>query len=287
MKLQDEFREFLEATGLKQAHVARSIGVSAAVISTWLKESYSGDNSSIDKKLKSFMENYSTKNKEKAKAKEVKKLYNLVRSHFVMDEAVINSEMAAVYGKPGLGKTVAVKEWVKKHPEAIFIEVVPGIRVNSLLKTIAEKLGINPVNSAEENIKAIAKEFKRRDSVLVIDEAEHLSVNGLEAIRRIWDFSKVPTILVGTYALVKNLKGSKGELLQLYSRISGRWEFKELSDDDYEMLFDKLSSHIKKYTTHLRRAVTIYQKALRFATMQDEKVSAKHIGMAADMVFLD
>lgn len=287
MKLQDDFREFLEATGLKQAHIARSIGVSAAVISTWLKDSYGGDNSSIDKKLKSFMENYSIKRSQKDSQKEAKKLYNLVRSHFVMDEAVINSEMVAVYGKPGLGKTVAVKEWVKKHPEAIFIEVVPGIRVNSLLKSIAGKLGINSTNSSEENIWAIAKEFKRRESVLVIDEAEHLSVNGLEAIRRIWDFSQVPTVLVGTYALVKNLKGNKGELLQLFSRISGRWEFKELNEEDYEMLFDKLSSHIKKYTTHLRRAVTIYQKALRFATMQDEKVSAKHIGMAADMVFLD
>ena len=287
MELQKQFKEFLETSGLRQAHIARSIGVSASAISTWIKGAYAGDNTLLEEKLLHFMQNYSIKSKKKDETKEVKKLSNLIRTHFVMDEAVINGEMAVIYGKPGLGKTVAVKEWVKNHPEAIFIEVVPGIRVNSLLKNIAEKLGINPVNSAEENIKAIAKEFNRRDGVLVIDEAEHLSVNGLEAIRRIWDFSKVPTILVGTYALVKNLKGSKGELLQLYSRISGRWEFKELSDEDFEILFKELSSHIKKYTTHLRRAVTIYQKALRFATMQNEKVSAKHVAMAADMVFLD
>lgn len=287
MDLRDEFKGFLEANGLKQAHVARSIGVSAGLISAWLKGAYKGDNKSFEAKVKDFMRNYSIKSENKKEDEQIVMLSNMVKAHFVMDEAVVMNEMAVLYGKAGSGKSTAVKEWLKNHPEAVFIEVVPGMSVVRFLKLVAEKLGIEGSNKTDELVIECAKEFKRRDSVLVIDEAEHLTINALEAVRRIYDFSKVPVILVGTYGLIRNLKGNRGELLQLYSRISGKWEFRELDEKDFEKLFGELSSRVKKYTAHLRRAVNLYRKAKRFAAIAKEPLSAKHIDTASSMIFLD
>lgn len=285
MDLRKEFKTFLEVNDLKQAHVARSLGLSPAVISTWLKGEYRGDNESLERKISQFMANFNIKRVEVQE--EIVKTRDLVSAHFVMDEAVVGREMAVLYGNPGTGKSVAVKEWVKEHPEAILIEVIPGMRVKSLLQEIARKLGIDANAKAEELVVQISKEFKRRDGVLVIDEAEHLSVTALENIRRIWDFSRVPVILVGTYGLIKNLKGNRGELLQLYSRIKGKWEFKELSEDDFKKLFGDLANVIKRYTTHLRRAKSLYEKAKRFASLRGEEVNAGHIKAASSMIFLD
>lgn len=285
MDLRKEFKTFLEVNDLKQAHVARSLGLSPAVISQWLKGEYKGDNETLEKKISQFMANFNIKRVEVQE--EIVKTRDLVSAHFVMDEAVVGREMAVLYGNPGTGKSVAVKEWVKEHPEAILIEVIPGMRVKSLLQEIARKLGIDANAKAEELVVQISKEFKRRDGVLVIDEAEHLSVTALENVRRIWDFSRVPIILVGTYGLIKNLKGNRGELLQLYSRIKGKWEFKELSEDDFKKLFGSLANVIKRYTTHLRRAKNLYEKAKRFASLRGEEVNAGHIKAASSMIFLD
>ncbi|SFP61429.1 AAA family ATPase [Hydrogenimonas thermophila] len=287
MNLRDEFKGFLEANGLKQAHVARSIGVSAGLISAWLKGAYKGDNESLEAKVNDFMRNYSIKSETKKEDEQIVMLSNMLKAHFVMDEAVVMNEMAVLYGKAGSGKSTAVKEWLKNHPEAVFVEVVPGMSVVRFLKLVAEKLGIEGSNKTDELVIECAKEFKRRDSVLVVDEAEHLTINALEAVRRIYDFSKVPVILVGTYGLIRNLKGNRGELLQLYSRISGKWEFRELGEEDFEKLFGEHSKRVKKYTTHLRRAVNLYRKAKRFAQIAKESLNAKHIDTASSMIFLD
>ena len=288
MTLQTSFRDFIKREGLKQAHVARSLGISSSQISQWLSGKYTGDVATLEANLKSFMENYTTKHASAPGTDlPIMDLSNYTGAMFVADEAVVSQEMAVLYGMPGTGKSVVARAFAQAHPEAIFIEVVPGIRVDSLLRLIADRLGISGVRGGDELVWAIAREFERREGVLLIDEAEHLTVRGLEVLRRIHDFSRVPVILVGTYGLIKNLKGNSGELLQLYSRIQGRWEFKEPSEEDFARLFGSHARAIARYTKHLRRAVNLYAKATRFARMQGEELSAGHIDTASTMLFLD
>lgn len=285
--LQEKFRGFLAREGLKQAYVARSLGVSSSQISQWLSCKYKGDVTALEANIKSFMENYSIKSSQMTEQDDICDLDNYTAAMFVAEEAIVNQEMVALYGIPGSGKSVVAKAFAKAHPESTFIEVVPGINVLTLLKLIAGKLGIGGVKSTDELIFAIATEFTRRDGVLVIDEAEHLTTKGLEVLRRIYDFSRVPVVLIGTYGLLKNLKGNNGELLQLYSRIQGRWEFKEPSESDMEKLFGEMAPAISKYTKHLRRAVNLYNKAKRYARIKNEALNAGHIEAASTMIFLD
>ena len=199
---------------------------------------------------------------------------------------ISQSAFTAVTAPMGFGKTTAIKEYVKTHPEAILIEAIPGMQLGSVLKAICEKASITTLKNSEEMIRAISKEFSRRETILIIDEAENLTTKTLEAIRRIWDFSEVPTVLVGTFALINNLKGRNGELLQLYSRVSSTWKFRGLSEDDLKALFGDVWEHIAKITTHLRRAMNIYKKATRFAKLKNEQLNASHIQQASSMMIL-
>jgi DNA transposition AAA+ family ATPase len=282
--MQETTKEFLRTNGLTQAMLARSLGVSSSAISQYLKAVYKGDVKGLEVKINDFMNNY--KNRDNVQDISIVTTADLSMTHFILDECIIGQEMAIVYGKAGCGKTTAIKEFVKTHPEAVLIEAIPGMQIRSVLATICEKIGVSATGSSETMIVDIAKAFKSRDSILIIDEAENLTTKTLEAIRRIWDFSSVPTALVGTPALLTNLKGRNGELLQLYSRISGVWEFKGLTEDDFKALFKDSSSDIKAITTHLRRAVNIYKKAIRFAKMKNETINAGHIKSASSMVIL-
>lgn len=282
--MQTKTKEFLKTNGLTQSILARSLGVSTSAISQYLANIYKGDVEGLETKITDFMNNY--KNKDNVKALDVVQTADLNMAHFILDECIIGDEMAIVYGKAGCGKSTTIKEYVKTHPEAILIEAIPGMQIKSVLTSICEKLGIQSLSNSETMIVDISNEFKRRESILIIDEAENLTTKTLEAIRRIWDFSNVPTALVGTPALLTNLKGRNGELLQLYSRISGVWEFKGLTEDDFKALFGESAEDIKAITTHLRRAVNIYKKATRFAQMKNETINAGHIKAASSMVIL-
>lgn len=275
-------KEFITTNGITQSMLARSIGVSAAQISTYLKGDYRGDVAGLETKLGDFMNNYAVRNEEG----EVKIIStkDMQMVHFTITEAIIGRDLSVVYGEAGCGKTTAVKEFVRSNPTAVLVEAIPGMSITSVLTDICAEIGITSSKNSEAMIRAIAKEFKRREAVLIIDEAENLTTKTLEAVRRIWDFSQVPTVLVGTHALINNLKGRNGELLQLYSRVSGVWKFRGLGEDDLKALFGEVWEHIAKVTTHLRRASNIYKKALRFARLKDEKINASHINQASSMM---
>ncbi|EOF6267776.1 AAA family ATPase, partial [Salmonella enterica] len=55
--------------------------------------------------------------------------------------------------------------------------------------------------------------------VILVDEAELLPYRALEVLRRIHDRSGVALVLAGMPRLLVNLKGSRGEYAQLYSRV--------------------------------------------------------------------
>lgn len=282
--MKNTIKEFITTNGITQSMLARSIGVSAAQISTYLKGEYKGDVAGLESKLKDFMNNYKVRDEEDEIKIVTTKDMQMV--HFTISEAIIGRDLAVVYGEAGCGKTTAIKEFVRSNPTAVLVEAIPGMSITSVLTDICAEIGITSSKNSEAMIRAIAKEFKRREAVLIIDEAENLTTKTLEAIRRIWDFSQVPTVLVGTHALINNLKGRNGELLQLYSRISGVWKFRGLIEEDMKALFGDMWEHIAKITTHLRRASNIYKKALRFAKLKDEKINASHISQASSMMIL-
>ncbi|SQC93451.1 Uncharacterised protein [Cedecea neteri] len=55
--------------------------------------------------------------------------------------------------------------------------------------------------------------------VILVDEAELLPYRALEVLRRIHDRSGVAIVLAGMPRLLINLRGSRGEFAQLYSRV--------------------------------------------------------------------
>ncbi|WP_334088619.1 AAA family ATPase, partial [Helicobacter typhlonius] len=283
-QVREELEIFLESQGLSQAALGRALGVSSASISTFRKGEYKGNNKELGRKIKLYLDNYAKKSSKDIKEVAIFESKDKQMADFVMSEAVRDKEIAIIVGCAGSGKSTIAKDYARLHPNAILIEATLHSTARVILDELCERLHISGGRNLHEKVILIAKELKRRDVVILIDEAEHLSVRALEDLRRIWDFSSVPLILFGTEILLKNLIGKNGELRQLYSRIGGKWNMKGLSQEECEALFIK---GIHAYTKgNFRSSSKLYAKAARLAELHDVKLDKDIIAQAVSMIIV-
>ncbi|WP_334095585.1 AAA family ATPase [Helicobacter typhlonius] len=285
-QVREELEVFLDMQNVSQAALARALGISAASISTFRKSEYKGNNEELGRKIKLYLDDYANKNKANAKKEKVQvyESYDKQMADFVINEAIADKEIAIITGVAGSGKSTIAKEYALTHPNAILIEATLHTSARVLLDELSERLHLTGGRNLHEKVLLIAKELKRRDVVILIDEAEHLSVRALEDLRRIWDFSGVPLVLFGTEILLKNLMGKNGELRQLYSRIGGKWNMKGLAREECERLF---AQGIYPYTKgNFRSSSKLYRRACRLAQLHNVQLDKDIIAQACAMIIL-
>ncbi len=280
----EELEIFLKVQNISQAALGRAIGVSSASISTFRKGEYKGNNKELGRKIKLYLDNYAKKKSKDIKEVAIFESKDKQMADFVINEAVRDKEIAIIVGCAGSGKSTIAKDYARLHPNAILIEATLHSTARVILDELCERTHISGGRNLHEKVLLIAKELKRRDVVIFIDEAEHLSVRALEDLRRIWDFSSCPLILFGTEILLKNLIGKNGELRQLYSRIGGKWHLKGLSEAETNEVFIK---GIHAYTKgNFRSSGKLYKRACRLAELHNVKLDKDIIAQAVSMIIL-
>lgn len=166
------------------------------------------------------------------------------------------------YGRPGVGKTRSAREFAQwpKHfqygmndevsaeqeaqiraCQAIFITA----KVSNTPKTINSQLSrlMFWLGHARLRVSAGYEEpflltnAKQAVPLVVVDEADCLSLKSLEQLRHIYDEYGMGLILLGMPGLEKRL----ARYPQLYSRIGFAHEFKPLNEDEMRFLFPRQS----------------------------------------------
>ena len=284
-KVRTDLELFMGANEVSQKAISRALGVSDTAISQFRKGEYKGKADALAQKIALYLENYQNKGtKTPLKPDELFISNDFKYAKFVIDEAAREKEIAIITGTAGSGKSTIAAAWAKQHPNAILIEATLHTTPKVLLEEIEHALRLPQAKNCHEKILAISKDLKRRDVVLLIDEAEHLSVKALEDLRRIWDFSGVPLILFGTEILMRNLMGKNGELRQLYSRIGGKWQLKGLSKDECAQV---TTEGVWNYTQgNFRSSVKLFKRALRLAEMHGTALDGDILASAVSMIIL-
>ncbi|WP_172197514.1 AAA family ATPase [Campylobacter sp. RM16188] len=296
--VRSELRSFISQTSISQSAIARAIGVSATQISQFLNGKYPGDNESLATEIVKVMRNHNQKALKKGKDDEDENFtpshtHDFSRAMFVIDDTIEDREMAVIYGEPGTGKSVIMKAAKQKYPNAVLIEATLNTNAAAFLDELMLKLNLSlSGKKANDKHKAIVDFLNKpnTDKVILIDEAEHLSVRSLEDLRRIYDFTQTPIILCGTYILIKNLRGKNGELKQLYSRICGKWVMRGLGKDECEKIFKtpyifKWSENTNGYA-NFRISSKLYKKSLKLARAENCEVDEKMVEEASEMMIL-
>ena len=216
MQLADRIKDFIEAnksSGMSQNKFATALGINPAYISGYIKKGSSYKYADkVEEPAKNYLDNFIQKVDVLQDELPFVKTKDAKSIHAVIGWAVQDRDMAMISGVAGSGKTRAVREYVKTHPDSILIEATINTSAKSLFKILARELGLNDKGSIDELIRQSAQSLKK---------------------------------------LIINLTASKSgnELEQLSSRVGNKWILGGLSyvDEDKKKIRDDLEAVCKNF----------------------------------------
>jgi general secretion pathway protein A len=149
-------------------------------------------------------------------------------------------------GEVGTGKTTVVRTLLSRVPHHADVAVILNPRVTPVefLLTICEELGLDIADADRDSVKQMVDALNRRllgahaegrRIIVLVDEAQNLSIEVLEQVRLLTNL-ETPTqkllqiILIGQPELRELL--DRTDLRQLAQRITGRYHLKPLSREE-------------------------------------------------------
>ncbi|EBZ6266051.1 AAA family ATPase [Salmonella enterica subsp. enterica serovar Oranienburg] len=220
MDIITQLRDVMDAHGYSQGQVARAIGRSSATMNQYVQGKYNGDIADMEERIGHFLRRV----REKQNALRIDERFvstpTASKGLEVLSYAHLESEICVLYGAAGLGKTMILKEYVRRDSNVIFIEADPGFTARTLLEELCGRLRLSKNGNIHALIEVCVEKLKDSGRLLVIDEAELLPYRALEVIRRLHDKAGIGVVLAGMPRLIVNLKGKRGEYAQLYSRVA-------------------------------------------------------------------
>lgn len=241
-------REELDAFGVSPSRLARESGLSVARVSQWLKGSYGGaDLPVMEKALASWL-SAAREGREMAARGYIptvpawlntptasKILLALKYAHKLADIAVI-------YGGAGLGKTMTAQRYGEDVPDVWIATMTPSISgVSACLERVGQAVGLASIPTGGARAEqAIVNRIKGTGGLLIVDEAQHLPVACLDALRSLYDASGVGLAIMGNESVYTQLTGGsrRAHFAQLFSRIGRRERLTRPSAGDIDVLLD-------------------------------------------------
>lgn len=295
--LRDQLNAIMSADKrLTQAQLSREIGVSASALNQWFKGVYAGDNDGIEAKLRMWVDAYQQR---RATGEQMPTAPSWVQTATgqriigALGYAHVASDIAVIYGGAGLGKTSAIKQYAGNALNVWHVTMTPAsASVVTALEEICAALGLNEQGGAAKLHRAILRRVRGTGGLLVIDEAQHLSVAALDQIRSIHDAAEIGLAFVGNEKLYASMTGGNraADLSRLYSRVGKKLSLRQSTEADIASLIAAWGIDDTKCRATLIEiarkpgALRTLTKVLRLASMhavaEQRTVCCEHVGRA-------
>lgn len=214
--------ELIDGGVLTQYAIAREAGISDGTLSAFRKGKYKGDNAAVAASLRSWYENWNKQSAlpeppqfvETQTVQELRALFQAVR---------LMGCINVIVGVPGVGKTATARNYCQEQPNTWMITLSPAhSSVTECLLELADALGIDYTRA---NKGALSRAIRRRlmgtRGLVIVDEADHLGIDGLEQLRAIQDATGIGMVLIGNpRGLFKGGRRAFDDLSRLFSRLA-------------------------------------------------------------------
>lgn len=247
-RVRGEVRDYMDRTGLTEQDIGKRIAYSPVSVRMFMEGRYekvAGNDTAFKKAALDFMATHPIGEGDKLDGR----LYEtenvrLLRKYFY--EALDNGEAYYVEGDPGTQKSFVLERLVAelnrtelmkngKGRRAYYVYCAQGVSRTQLLKTVAQACGSISVGDAPRIIRNLRFDFRSRRVLLVFDEAQHLTVECLEAVRELHDLSPhFGLLFAGSHQLAAMFTRHALELEQWNSRFSAGKRLPGLSEEESE-----------------------------------------------------
>ncbi len=298
MDLRRELLDLQTSLGFSDNKLAGKIGISPSRLSQWSKGKYAGDNDETDRLVRNWMDAQRAKERSRRGLPEAPKflrtpLAGKVLS--VLEFAHQQGDVGLVGSVAGEGKTIAIEHYRESHNNVYVLEVMNGAgSVSAVMKSLCESVGVYGVKNVVSDYQtAIVHRLKNRDALVVIDEAQHCTVNALDAVRGIHDKTLCGLVYAGNTEVWTKLTGGRAPALaQLYSRVGMKMILPKPTRDDVAILAkawnvdgkaeQELLFKIALTPGHLRVVTKALQRAAIYARAAKDQGGKINAGLIAN-----
>lgn len=244
-KVAELLKIFIEShQDFTQTRVAASISVSVSALNAFMKGTYKGDNARLEKAVSYFLEAQKEAGVETGK---YKKDFDFVETDVYRDVlrsvnlAEYRGEIRPIVGISGIGKTVAI-EHIKedKGSSMILVKCYPGIRKIRLMKKLAIEAGTEGNGTYDDLFEDICSRLKNTGRIIAFDEAEHMSIETIDAARRINDFTGCGIVFIGLPKFYNELSSRQRDYAYVYNRTSLPMKLKKNSGNDLSRMAETM-----------------------------------------------
>jgi len=286
-------KEFLNKNKISYGEFGGKINYSKSAIARFI----SGDfvNPDIEAKIKEFLEQrrFEESNWEFIETRSVKMIYE------ICNQCYDGADLGVIYGNAGFGKTTSLMRYARNHPEyAVFVKSYITSTGKILMISIKKALGIPRIGwkSSHKHMEDVIDYLCLNHRLLIIDEADLLSVRALEMLRAIFDDSQCGMVLSGLPRLLMNLTvgpQAKENLSQLYSRVGIQIQIPNVSFDELKDILRTLKIRDKEVIDAIykrvevggmRKLAKLLTRATRLAEINSIKITKKLIEKAEGLL---
>lgn len=287
-----KLQEFLqENKRWSRNKVAAKLGFSPTVLSQISSGKYPGDTEKYLDKIEKFIVNQ--KAGEAIPKNEFEFIettaYRLIRK--ICGEAEFGSQLRVIVGPSGVGKTMSIKRLEKEQPGLILIETYKGMTKSAFLNDLASKVGVLNTGNFDRTFREVIKAIKSSEALICIDEAENVSVQVVDLIRRIHDFTETGMVLIAQPIFLDMLAQRQRDYAYIYNRTGLPIRVKYLTDEEVAKIVNtrypigNLKEVFVKASQGIGRDLkTIFFEALRVAEEKEVDISVEK--NLAELVFL-
>lgn len=205
-----------------QTRVANSLGISVSALNAFIQGSYKGDNGKIERAIIRFLE---SQKEVMAESTKFKKDFDFVETSVYSDVlrslnlAAYRGELRVITGQSGIGKTFAL-EHIKEERESsmVLVRVYPGMRKTRFMKKLCQAAGLDTAGTFDDLFEDFTNRLTGSGRVIAIDEVEHLTIESIDAVRRINDFTGCGVVLVGLPKFYNELASRQNDYAYVYNR---------------------------------------------------------------------
>lgn len=284
-RARQELLAFMEQSGKPQKQISKELGLSTSVISQFLSGTYTGNNDEVAKDILQYLSVSKGRLNSVQTSFFYENLQNTRSVLFACNYAHTKNDMTLVSGDAGAGKTTALEFYAQNNTGVIMVTANScTTSPNAILKLICNKISKQTPGNKAAMMELIVKTLTDSNRLLIIDEADHLSLQAMQAIRNINDLAHIGIVLSGNDKIYTQMVQGRrvGEFEQIRTRIIVRQRVhNSFNVEEIKGIFPDLSQECQSFLLtvaereSLRTAIKICDVAMDFSIQKGQKLSAK------------
>lgn len=256
--------------------LARAFGYTGGALSQYLHDKYPGNIENFENAVREFLKNREAAAELKSSviSNDYKETSISTNIFEIIRICHLQGGLTIGCGDAGIGKTMACLHYIEKYPNTSYMVTANACfsNLSAFLGKICDCLNIKPYKRRLSDMwNALAEEFAGERKVLIIDEAQFLTVRIVETLRSLSDQNpNFGICLIGNTDVITNIYNARDQLRNR-TKLIENYHTSEITADDIKLIFPAITDDDERvklmlsvaHSVHgLRGAVNVFNNAI-------------------------